>query len=44
MFVGTVKLYKNLWKFGFIVKDGGDQVFEIDESLRGPRAVNIRKV
>ncbi len=63
MVAGTVKIYNNPWKFGFIVKDEGGQVFfhgsgvtsgyvgkddivefDIDESPRGPRAVNIRRV
>jgi CspA family cold shock protein len=60
---GTVKIYSNSWKFGFIAKDEGGQVFfhassvmgkdvrkddvvefDIDNSPRGPRAVNVRKV
>jgi cold shock CspA family protein len=60
---GTVKLFNGPWKFGFIVKKEGGQVFfhgsgvtdgyvckddivefDIDDSPRGPRAVNIRKV
>jgi cold shock CspA family protein len=27
MVAGTVKLYNNPWKFGFILKDDGRQVF-----------------
>ncbi len=63
MVSGTVKIYNSPWKFGFIVKNDGGQVFfhgsgvtlgpvckddlveyDIDDSPRGPRAVNIRKI
>jgi len=63
MVAGMVNMYNNPWRFGFIVKDGGGQVFfhgsgvkgkqvckddmvefDIDDSPRGPRAVNVRKV